>query len=71
LKLEHTPEGILLHQSSYIKKILEKFNMKDLYPTRAPMVVRSLVVYNDPFKPREDNEKLLGLEYPYLSVIGH
>ena len=70
LQLEHTPEGILLHQSTYIKKILEKFNMKDSYPTRTPMVVRSLVVENDPFRPREDNEKLLGHECPYLSAIG-
>ena len=24
----------------------------------------------DPFRPREDNEELLGPEVPYLSVIG-
>ena len=27
LQLEHHPSGILVHQSAYIQKILEKFNM--------------------------------------------
>jgi hypothetical protein len=34
------------------------------------MVVRSLAVENDPFRPREDNKKLLGPECTYLSAIG-
>ena len=34
------------------------------------MVVRSLEVDKDPFCPKEKNEKLLGPEVPYLSVIG-
>ena len=34
------------------------------------MVVRSLEVDKDPFLPKEDNEKLLGPEVPYLSAIG-
>jgi hypothetical protein len=38
LQVEHSPEGILVHQSTYIKKILEKFNMKYSYPTRTPMI---------------------------------
>lgn len=54
LQLEHTHEGVLLHQSAYIQKILEKFNMKDSYPTRTPMVVRSLAVESDPFRPQEN-----------------
>nr|AAM74357.1 Putative retroelement [Oryza sativa Japonica Group] len=70
LQLEHTPEGVLLHQYAYIQKILEKFNMKDSYPTRTPMVVRSLAVESDPFRPQENNEELLGPECPYLSAIG-
>jgi hypothetical protein len=56
LQLEHNPKGVLLHQSTYIKKILEKFNIKDLDITL--MVVRSLIVENDPFRPWEDNKKL-------------
>ncbi|KAL6346206.1 hypothetical protein AAG906_027956 [Vitis piasezkii] len=36
----------------------------------SPMVVQSLDVKNDPFRPYEKDEELLGLEVPYLSVIG-
>jgi hypothetical protein len=70
LQLEHTPEGILIHQSNYTRKVLERFNMKDAYPLKTPMVVRSLDVEKDPFRPKEEDEKLLGPEYPYLSAIG-
>ena len=34
------------------------------------MIVRSLDVKKDPFRSREDNEEILGLEVPYLSAIG-
>ncbi|XP_057250734.1 uncharacterized protein LOC130591432 [Beta vulgaris subsp. vulgaris] len=34
------------------------------------MVVRSLDVNNDPFRPRESNEDILGPDVPYLSAIG-
>ncbi|XP_070007248.1 secreted RxLR effector protein 161-like [Nicotiana sylvestris] len=34
------------------------------------MVVRSLDVNKDPFRPQEENEELFGPEVPYLSVIG-
>ena len=34
------------------------------------MVVRSLDVNKDPFRPQEKNEELLGPEVPYLSAIG-
>jgi hypothetical protein len=27
LQIEHLPEGILVHQSTYTKKVLERFNM--------------------------------------------
>jgi hypothetical protein len=37
----------------------------------SPMVVRSLDVKKDPFRPREEEEEeLLGPEVPYLSAIG-
>ena len=38
LQLEHRPSGILVHQSAYIQKILEKFNMYKSYPNKIPMV---------------------------------
>ena len=34
------------------------------------MVVRSLDIDKDPFRPHEDDNELLGLEVPYLSTIG-
>jgi hypothetical protein len=34
------------------------------------MVVRSLDVEKDPFRPRDDGEEMLGPEVPYLSAIG-
>ena len=34
------------------------------------MVAHSLDVKNNPFHPCENGEELLGLEVPYLSVIG-
>ena len=34
------------------------------------MVVRSLNMKKDPFRPHEDNEEVFGLEVPYLCAIG-
>ena len=70
LQLEHLPSGILVHQSTYIQKILEKFNMDETYPSKTPMVVRSLDRDKDPFRPKGDDEEVLGPEFPYLSAIG-
>ena len=70
LQLEHLPTGILIHQSAYIQKILEKFNMDKSYPSKTPMVVRSLDMNKDQFRPRDENEELLGPEVPYPSAIG-
>jgi hypothetical protein len=70
LQLEHLPSGILVRQSAYTQKILEKFNMDKSYPSKTPMVVRSLEVEKDPFRPMEDGKEILGSEFPYLSAIG-
>jgi hypothetical protein len=34
------------------------------------MVIRSLDMEKDIFRPRDDNEEILGQHYPYLSAIG-
>ena len=70
LQIEHFPNGVLVHQSTYIKKILKRFNMDKAHPLSSPMVVRSLDVKNDPFRHCEKGEELLGPEVPYLSAIG-
>jgi hypothetical protein len=32
LQIEHLQTGTLVHQSTYVKKVLEKFNMDKVYP---------------------------------------
>ena len=43
--------------------------MDKSYPSKTPMVVRSLDMNKDQFRPRDENEELLGPEVPYLSAI--
>jgi hypothetical protein len=62
--------SILVHQSAYVKKVLEKFNMDKAYPQRTPMIVRALKKDKDPFSPKQEGKEVLGAEYPYLSAIG-
>ena len=70
LQIEHFPTKVLVHQPTYTKKILKRFYMDKAHPLSSPMIVRSLDVKNDPFRPCENGEKLLGPEVPYLNVIG-
>ncbi|KAL5779849.1 hypothetical protein ACOSQ2_010586 [Xanthoceras sorbifolium] len=70
LENEHKPNGILIHQSAYVEKILKRFNMDNAYPLSTSMVVRSLDLKKDPFRPKEDDKKILGPEVPYLNAIG-
>ena len=44
--------------------------MGKAHPLSTPIIIRSLDVKNGSFRPREDNEEVLGLEVPYLSAIG-
>ena len=62
--------SVLIHQSSYTEKVLKRFYMDKSHPLSSPMVVRSLEVTKDPFRPKEENEELLGPEVPYFSAIG-
>jgi hypothetical protein len=43
--------------------------MNKSYPAKTSMVVRSLDVEKDPFRPREEGEEILGPHVPYLSVV--
>jgi hypothetical protein len=70
LQIEHSQMGILVHQSAYVKKALEKFNMDKAYPLRTLMIVCALENDIDPFRAKQEGEEVLGAEYPYLSVIG-
>ncbi|KAL2235503.1 UNVERIFIED_CONTAM: Secreted RxLR effector protein [Sesamum indicum] len=44
--------------------------MDKAHPLSTPMVVRSLDVNKDPFRPPAYNDEILGPEVPYLSAIG-
>jgi hypothetical protein len=59
LQLEHLHMGILIHQFSYVQKVLEKFNMDKSYPTKTPIVVRALEKDTDPFRPKQEGEEVL------------
>ena len=70
LQIEHLPTGVLVHQSTYTEKVLKQFYMDKAHPLSTPMVVRSLDVNKDPFRPQEEGEEILGPEVPYMSAIG-
>ncbi|KAJ9541702.1 hypothetical protein OSB04_028208 [Centaurea solstitialis] len=50
--------------------VLKRFNMDKANPLSIPIVVRSLSVDNDPYRPCKENEEVLGPEVSYLSAIG-
>ena len=41
--------------------------MNEAHPLTSPMVVRSLDVKKDPFRPCENGEELLGPKAPYVT----
>ena len=43
--------------------------MDNSHPLSTPIVVRSLDINTDLFRPQEIDEELLGVETPYLSVV--
>jgi hypothetical protein len=69
LQLEHLSTRIFVHQSAYVQKGLEKFNMDKAYPSKISMVIRSLEIKTDPFRSPDEGEKTLGPQVPYLSAI--
>ena len=44
--------------------------MDKAHPLSSPMVVRSLDMKKDPFRPYENGEELLGPKVPYLNAFG-
>ena len=59
LQIEHFPTGVLVHQSAYTKKILKRFYIDKAQPLSSPMIVHSLDMKNDQFRPYEKGEELL------------
>ena len=50
--------------------MLERFGFVKAYPSKTPMIGRSLQRDKDPFRPKEEGEEVLGPEFPYLSAVG-
>ena len=71
LHIEHFPIGVLIHQSEYTKKILKCFYMVKAHHLSSPMVVGSLDVKNDPFRPCERVKNYLVLKYHILVPLVH
>ncbi|KAL6322691.1 hypothetical protein AAG906_015377 [Vitis piasezkii] len=77
LNLVRTPEE-LTRTTNYLKKEFEMKNLgifffsacRSTHPLSFPMIVRSLDMKKDPFRPCKKKEELLGLKVPYLSAIG-
>jgi hypothetical protein len=44
--------------------------MDKSYPIKTLMVVRSLDIEKDPFRPWEEEAEILGPHVPYLSAVG-
>ena len=71
LQIEYCLNGVLIHQSSYTKKVLKCFYMDKSHPLSSLMVVRSLEVTKDPFRPKEKMKSYLVLKYDILVQLVH
>ena len=70
LQIEHLTNDFFVYQSAYTEKVLKRFCMDETHPLSTLMVVHSLDVNKDQFRPQEKDEVILGSEVPYLSAIG-
>lgn len=70
LQIEHRKDGILVHQSNYTQKVLRRFSHHDVKSSPTPMIVRTLDINKDPFRPKGDDEEILSPECSYLGAIG-
>ena len=66
LQIEHLPNGIHIHRSTYTENVLKQFLMDKTHPLNTPTVRRSLDVKNDPFCPQEMKKKFLVPKYHIL-----
>ena len=51
LQIEHCSNDVLIHQTTYTEKVLKRFHIDKSHPLSSPMVVRSLEVTKDLFRP--------------------
>ena len=68
-QIKHFSHRVLIHQSTYIKKILKCFHMDKTHPLSFPMGIRLLEVKNDLFCLCENDGKLLNLKVQYRILL--
>ena len=64
LQIEHLYSYIMVYYVVYIQNILEKFIVDKSYASITLMVVHSLDVEKDLYRPRDDGNGILGLKVP-------
>ena len=69
LELEYKANGMLVHQSIYIERVLKHFHINKVHLLSTPMVVRSLETQNDSFWPKKLDEEILDPKVPYFNTI--
>ena len=70
LQIKYFPNRMLVHQLTYTEKVLKCFHMNKSHSLSSSMVVHSLEVKYNSFRPKEYNEELIGPKILYLNVIG-
>lgn len=68
LQIKYKTNGVLIHQSTFVEKVLKHFNMDNAHWLSTVMVIQSLKPRKDPFRPKEDDEVILSLEVPMQSM---
>ena len=69
LQIKHYADGsLLLHQQTYVKKLLRTFNMDNANALSAPMIGKSRTE-DDPYRPADDDEEEID-KPQYLAAVG-
>ena len=71
LQIEHCSDGVLIHQSTYTKKVLKRFHKDKSHLLSSPMVVRLLEVTKDPFRLKKKMKNCLVLKYHISMQLVH
>lgn len=69
LQIQHFPNGVLLHQQAYIRKLLEHFRMDQAHALVAPMIGRSQTSDN-PYQHCLEKEEEIVDRQKYLAAVG-
>ena len=68
LQIQHFPNGVLLHQQAYTRKLLKFSQMDQAHALAAPMIGRSRSD-DDPYQPCSEEEEIVDRS-KYLTVVG-